>query len=517
MGVYSHRRDPLGPRRTSCAPPGGQSGSIGQRRDPGGGPHPFGPDMKKEYCGLFGVWGSDHAADETYLGLYALQHRGQESAGMAAVSGKRIVHHRGMGLVSQLFPEEVLRRLRSRAVIGHTRYSTTGSSDLSNAQPLVAEAATTPIAMAHNGNLVNSRELRKQEFEASGQVLPAVLFHTTTDTELMLLLVARHFRQGMIAALRRGLARVRGAFSLLVLTPDGLWGVRDPNGFRPLVVGKRGDAFAIASETCALDAAGYTLEHEVEPGEIVHVHEGGMQRERLLPRRACVPSFCSFEFVYFARPDSEFAGDMVQEIRRRLGIRLAQEHPVEADLVTPIPDSGNAAAEGFAQQAGIPYRLAFVRNHYTGRTFIMPHSEQREAMVRMKLSVIRKVVAGRRVVVVDDSIVRGTTVRSRVRLLREAGAKEVHLRISCPPIRYPCLYGIDFPTSAELIANGRGEEEIRRFIGADSLGYLSREGMLSCFPPPPGQYCHACWSGSYPVPPVDPPAKLKFEESAKCP
>jgi amidophosphoribosyltransferase len=458
------------------------------------------------------VWGDPEAVKQTYFGLYSLQHRGQESAGIASVQNGRLTSHKGMGLVVEVFKPDVLERLRSFGAIGHTRYSTTGISDSCNAQPLVVDANPTMLAVAHNGNLVNSMKLRRDVLEAKEPTIPTVMFHTTSDTEIILYMVARHLKRGLLPALKEGLKPLMGAFSLLFLTPQAMIGVRDPNGFRPLVLGKKGEAYALASETCALNVTGFTYERDVEPGEIVIIDEKGVHSERLVPKTSVKPSFCMFEFIYFARPDSEINGDVVHEVRKNLGRQLAREFPVTADVVTPVPDSGNAAAMGFAQESCIPFDQCFVRNHYIGRTFIQPSQDQRALSVTLKLSIVKEAVKGKRVVVVDDSIVRGTTVKSRIKLLREAGAREVHMRASCPPIRHPCFYGIDFPTRQELIATDRTVEDIRKFIGADTLGYLSIEGMLSCVSQKKDQYCTACWSGKYPVEIVDEASKYKFEK-----
>ncbi|MBI2899190.1 MAG: amidophosphoribosyltransferase [Planctomycetes bacterium] len=452
----------------------------------------------KEACGLFGVFGAPNAVELTYLGLYAQQHRGQESAGIASVQGDRLVHHKDMGLVSDVFSREVLSSLKSHAAIGHVRYSTTGASSALNAQPLVVDTAHFMLAVGHNGNLVNSAALRR-ELERQQRFFP--IFHTTTDTEIVLYLVARE--PDLLRGIRHAVGQIRGAYSLVFLTPDRVVAVRDPNGFRPLVLGKRGGAWAVASETCAFDLSGIEYVREVEPGEIVTIDRNGPRGERFLPKKRCAPKRCVFEHVYFARPDSRVFGDTVHVVRRRLGRALAREHPVTADLVAPIPDSGMSAALGFAEESGIPFELAFMRNHYVGRTFIQPSQDQRSANVEIKLAVVREVVAGKRVVVVDDSVIRGTTSRSRIRLLREAGAKEVHLRVSCPPTRHPCYYGIDFPDPKDLIAAKKTVEAIRTHIGVDSLGYLSLEGMLSCVTGPPSSYCTACWTGTYSVEPVD--------------
>ncbi len=461
----------------------------------------------REHCGLFGVFGAANAVELAYTGLFAQQHRGQESAGIASVQDGKLVHHKGMGLVADVFSRETLQRLRSHAAIGHVRYSTTGSSSLSNAQPLVVETSLCMIAVGHNGNLVNSASLRR-DFETQGHFFP--IFHTSTDTEIILYLVARSadFEKGLKEAMRL----VKGAFSLLFLTPNEMIAVRDPQGFRPLVLGKKGGAWAVASETCAFDLQGIEAQRDIEPGEILFVDRNGPRSERFLPKKECRAAHCVFEHVYFARPDSRVYGDLVQSVRHRLGQNLAREHRVEADFVTPIPDSGLYAAQGYAEESKIPYKMAYVRNHYVGRTFIQPHQDQRSSNVEIKLAVIRDMVKGKRVIVVDDSVIRGTTSRSRIRLLREAGAKEVHLRVSCPPTRHPCYYGIDFPNPKELIAADHSVEEIRRHIGVDTLGYLSQEGMLAAVNGQKDQYCTACWSGKYPVPPTDEMDKSKHEK-----
>jgi len=460
----------------------------------------------RENCGLFGVFGAPAAAEVTYLGLFAQQHRGQESAGIASVQGRRLVHHKGMGLVQDVFNRDILHGLMSHAAIGHVRYSTTGSSSVVNAQPLVVETPRRMIAVAHNGNLVNSEALRRGA-ESQGHFFP--IFHTSTDTEIVLYLAARSadFEQG----LREAMAAIRGAYSLLFLTPRELVAVRDPQGFRPLVLGRRGGAWCVASETCALDLAGFEYRREVEPGEILIIDRKGPRSVRFLPARDCRPAHCLFEHVYFARPDSRVYGTLVQAVRHRLGQELAREFPVQADLVTPVPDSGLYAAMGYAAEARIPFGMAYVRNHYVGRTFIQPHSHQRVSNVMLKLAVIRDLVRDRRVVVVDDSIIRGTTSKSRIRLLRDAGAREIHLRISCPPTRFPCYYGIDFPDRAELIAARKDVEGIRREVGVESLGYIGLEGLLAAAGGPPDRYCTACWTGNYPVPPADEMEKDKHE------
>jgi amidophosphoribosyltransferase len=453
---------------------------------------------KKDHCGLFGIFGSSDAVQMTYTGLFAQQHRGQESAGIVSIQDDKLVYHKGMGLVSDVFTREKLDSLKSHAAIGHVRYSTTGSSNPDNAQPLVALSSLCMMAVAHNGNLVNSQTLRR-EVETQGQFFP--VFHTTTDTEIILHLVARS--PNLHKGLKQALNMIQGAFSLLFLTPTELIAARDPQGFRPLVLGKKGSAWAVASESCAFDLQGIDYQRDIEPGEILVIDKNGPRSERFLPKKECKPAHCVFEHVYFARPDSRVHGDVVQDVRHKLGVRLAQEHPVEADFVTPIPDSGIYAAQGYAEEAKLPYKMAYVRNHYVGRTFIQPSQDQRSSSVEIKLAVLKDMVREKRVIVVDDSVIRGTTSRSRIRLLRDAGAKEVHLRVSCPPTKNPCYYGIDFPDPKDLIASNHTIEEIRSHIGVDTLGYLSLEGMLSTVSHPKESYCTACWSGRYPVPPVD--------------
>lgn len=451
-------------------------------------------DEIKDACGLFGVWGHPGSVEKTYLGLYALQHRGQESAGITSVKGGRLQSHKGMGLVADVFTRETIEKLQSTSAIGHVRYSTTGSSNLVNTQPLVAETIYGPVAVAHNGNLVNSARLRR-EHETAGSI-----YQTTTDSEVILHLLANpQISKGKLSILNC-LREISGAYSLLFLTPTGMVAVRDPNGFRPLCLGKFNGAYVVASETCAFDLARVEYIRDIEPGEILHISDSGMMSEWIVPRGSVTPSFCIFEHVYFSRPDSCVNGDTVHLVRRKLGKQLAVEHPVQADVVIAIPDSGNSAAVGFAEESGIPYDRGFIRNHYVGRTFIQPSQDQRDLGVEIKLNVVKDVVRGKRVVVVDDSIIRGTTSKSRVRNLRDAGAREVHMRISCPPTISPCFYGIDFPTEKELIAATMDVDSIRKHLGLDSLGYLSVEGMLRATSKPADHFCTACFTKKYPVP-----------------
>jgi amidophosphoribosyltransferase len=448
-------------------------------------------DKFHDECGVFGIWNHAEAANLAYLGLYALQHRGQESAGIAATDGQNFHVEKAMGWVADVFNKDRLRRLPGHRAIGHVRYSTAGASKLRNAQPITANTARGPIAIAHNGNLTNAEELRR-EMEREGAI-----FQSTSDTEVILHLLARAPAGPLEEQLQAALGRVKGAYSLLILTPDAVYAVRDPHGFRPLGLGRLGTAWVVASESCALDLIEATYEREVEPGEIVAISDAGVRSIRFAP--ATERLHCVFEYVYFARPDTVLWGRNVHTVRKALGRELAREHPVEADIVIPVPDSGTSAALGFAEQAGIRYELGLIRNHYVGRTFIEPQQGIRHFGVKVKLNPMREMLAGKRVVVIDDSIVRGTTSRKIVRMVRGAGAREVHMRISSPPIHWPCYYGIDTPTRKELIAASHGVEEIRRYLGADSLGYLSLEGMLKATGADPGSFCHACFTGNYRV------------------
>lgn len=464
-------------------------------------------DDVKHYCGLFGIHGHRDAARLTYLGLYSLQHRGEEAAGIVSYDGKTMHTHKAMGLVAEAFNETTLHGLPGRVAIGHTRYSTTGSSTLKNSQPLVVTYAKGSLAVAHNGNLVNASELRRR-LEETGSI-----FQTTVDSEIILHLLARATNKSFDDDLAECLTQLQGAYSLLFLTERELIGCRDPNGFRPLCIGRLNKAYVLASETCALDIIGAKFVREVEPGEVVLIGPNGLRSHCPSKGHATKRSHCLFEHVYFSRPDSTIFGENVQEVRVKLGRQLAREHPVEADLVMPIPDSGNFAALGYSLESKIPFGIGMIRNHYVGRTFIQPAQEIRDLKVRVKFNPIRALIKGQRLVIVDDSIVRGTTTKARVKSLREAGAKEIHLRVSCPPTKHSCFYGIDFPTRKELIANTRTLEEIRRFIGVETLGYLSQEGMLKAVRKP-GDYCTACWSGTYPIPFGDEGDKFALEKHA---
>jgi len=449
-------------------------------------------DQPHEACGVCGVYGVRNAALSLYRGLFSLQHRGQEGAGMAVSDGTRVRTCRGEGLVSEVFSKATLDRLAGFLGIGHVRYSTTGSSRPENIQPLVVECVDGVWAVAHNGNLVNASKLR-QMYQESGSI-----FQTSTDSEILLHLLAdpmfRH-RPGRVC---RALAELEGAFSFVLMTADCLMAARDRFGFRPLSVGRLGEGYVVASETCALGQLGAVHERDVEPGELVVIDSSGLHSHFFAEADGARRAHCVFELVYFARPDSHVFGECVHNIRVEYGRRLAREHPASADIVIGIPDSGSLAALGYSRESGIPLDCGFIRNHYIGRTFIMPEEVGRAEGVDLKLAVVPEVVRGRRVVVVDDSIVRGTTARRRVAVLREAGAKEVHMRVSCPPTAHPCFFGIDFPTRAELIASSKSVDEIKDFLGVDSLGYLSCEGLLAPLKDRDG-YCHACFTGRYPV------------------
>ncbi len=446
----------------------------------------------KHYCGVFGIYGHPNAAELTYYGLFALQHRGQESAGIVACDGKQFRVHRGMGLVPQVFDGKTLHGLVGSSAIGHTRYSTTGSSHLRNAQPLTVDCARGQIAIAHNGNLTNAAALR-DELEGKGSI-----FQTTVDSEIILHLMAQPSSPGQENTLVQAIRRAEGAFSLVIMTEQELIGVRDPHGFRPLSIGMVNGAYVLASETCAFDLIQAKFIRDVEPGEIVIIGKDGLRSIQAFPeqeRRA----LCIFEFVYFARPDSRLSGQTVHRARVEMGRQLARENPVDADIVVPVPDSGNCAALGYSLESGIPFEMAFVRNHYVGRSFLQPSQLIRDFNVRVKLNLIADLVKGKRVIIVDDSIVRGTTCKARVNNLKEAGAKEVHVMVSCPPHMHPCVYGIDFPDRGKLMAANHSREEICKYLNADSLHYLSVDGMVSSTGLPRDQFCMACYDGRYPV------------------
>ncbi len=460
----------------------------------------------RDHCGVFGIYGHSEAANLTYLGLHALQHRGQESAGIASTDGTRLYAHRQMGLVSDIFTQDVLSTLPGRAAIGHVRYSTTGSSHPKNTQPIVVTYSRGEIAIAHNGNLTNARTLRG-ELEARGAI-----FQSTTDTEVIIHLMARSRQEHMVSSVIEALLATKGAYSLLFLSPEYLIAARDPYGFRPLVMGRLGEAYVFASETCAFDLIEAEYDREVEPGEIIVVGSEGMKSFKPFPEATC--AHCIFEFIYFSRPDSHLFGENVYKVRKEFGKELAKEQPAEADIVIPVPDSGVPAAMGYAEESGFPLELGLLRNHYVGRTFIEPQQSIRHFGVKLKLNAIRDVLAGKRVVIVDDSIVRGTTSRKIVKMIRDAGAREVHMRISSPPMKHPCYFGIDTPMPEELIANSLSVEETNKYITADSLGYLSLEGMrravMKYAPLRDKSFCNACFTGDYPLEITD--ARKQFRQ-----
>jgi amidophosphoribosyltransferase len=462
-------------------------------------------DKFHDECGVFGIYNHPEAAHLAYLGLYAQQHRGQESAGIVSSTGRKIYHHKGMGQVADIFTESVLKRLRGRLAIGHTRYSTAGDSALLNAQPVIASFNRGLVALAHNGNLTNARFLRKR-LEESGSI-----FQTTSDTEVLLHLIARSEKSDFEDALAESLLQLEGAYSMVLLNGDRVYAIRDPRGFRPLAIGMmiqnpnlplgpdlgREETYVFASETCAFDLIGARYVGDVQPGEIARVDSAGLSRFRFAPPSS--HSYCIFEHVYFSRPDSIVFGRPVHAARETLGRRLAREAPADADIVVPVPDSGVAAAIGYSAESGLPFRFGLIRNHYVGRTFIEPEQNIRDFGVKLKLNPVRALLEGQRVVLVDDSIVRGTTSRKIVRIIREAGAKEVHVRVSCPPTVAPCYYGIDTPTQKELIAANYSLEGIREYLGADSLAYLSMEGLLQAVEDSRGEFCTACYTGNYPT------------------
>ena len=451
----------------------------------------FSKDGFHDECGVFGIFGNPEAARLAYLGLYQLQHRGQESCGIVSSDGRQLRSERAMGLVSEVFDEATLNRLPGEAAIGHTRYSTAGEVSIREAQPFLVACQHGQIAVCHNGNLPFASEERKL-LERDGAI-----FSSTSDTEVILHRIARSRAATVAEAMTEVLSDVEGAFSMLFLTPDSLIAVRDPRGFRPLALGRLGDAWVFASETCAFDLIDAEYVRDVEPGELIEVTRAGLRSSNPFPARP--HSFCIFEHVYFSRPDSIIFGRSVNQSRHKMGRQLAVERPAAADLVVPVPDSGVAASIGYAAQSGIPFRQGLVRNHYVGRTFIEPKQSIRSFGVRVKLNPVRDLIRGKRVVLIDDSIVRGTTSKKIVRMVREAGAAEVHMRISCPPTISPCYYGVDTPDKRDLIGAQMSVEEIREFIGADSLGYLSLEGMLTACGIPSDSSCVACWTEKYPT------------------
>ncbi len=457
-------------------------------------PHDRGP---QDACGIFGVWApGEEVAKLTYFGLYALQHRGQESAGIAVGNHEQILVYKDMGLVSQVFDEATLNSLIGHVAVGHTRYSTTGGSRWENAQPTLGATAEGTVALAHNGNLTNTAELLEIVRAQGGTDVGELRYGNTSDTALVTALLGADPDVTLEEAAVRVLPRLRGAFSLVFSDESALYAARDPQGIRPLVLGRLERGWAVASETAALDIVGASFVREVEPGELVMVDQNGLRTRRFAEAD---PKGCLFEFVYLARPDTKISGRSIHETRVEVGRRLAREHPVEADLVIPVPESGTPAAVGYAEESGIPYGVGLVKNSYVGRTFIEPSQTIRQLGIRLKLNPLREIVEGRRLVVVDDSIVRGNTQRALVRMLREAGAAELHVRISSPPVSWPCFYGIDFATRAELIATGLSTDEICRSIGADSLGYVSLDGLVEATTIPKPRLCRACFDGVYPV------------------
>jgi len=448
-------------------------------------------DKFHEECGVFGVYGHPDAANLTYLGLYSLQHRGQESAGIVSTDGKKLHCQKEMGLVADIFTEDRIKKLPGHAAIGHNRYSTTGDSISINIQPILVNFALGGLAVAHNGNIVNAG-LLKAELEAYGSI-----FQSTMDSEVVIHLIAQSRLATLHERIVDAMQHVQGSYSLLLLSEDELIGIRDPHGFRPLVLGKVGDSYVLASETCALDLIDAAYIREIEPGEMVVINSSGVTST--FPLKKAEPSHCIFEFIYFARPDSVVFGQNVYSIRKEFGRQLARESGVPADVVIPVPDSGVPAALGYAEEAGIPFDLGIIRNHYVGRTFIEPRQNIRHFGVKVKLNPVKDALKGKRVVVVDDSIVRGTTSKKIIKMIRSAGAAEVHMRISSPPTTHPCYYGIDTPTRQELIASSHSIEEIRKYITADSLGYISLDGVRKVVDQPMN-YCVACFCGNYPVP-----------------
>ncbi|MFC7393494.1 amidophosphoribosyltransferase [Scopulibacillus cellulosilyticus] len=449
----------------------------------------------KEECGVFAIWGHEQAAQLTYYGLHSLQHRGQEGAGIAVTDGQMVHDHKGLGLVNDVFTPEQLEQLKGYAAIGHVRYSTQGGKDYVNVQPLVFRSQTDTLSLAHNGNLVNAHALKSQ-LEAQGSI-----FQTTSDTEVLAHLIKRGGPLSFVNNVKYALSMIKGAYAFVILHENQLLAALDPNGLRPLSLGRLGEAWVLASETCAFDLIGATYVRDVEPGELIIIDETGMRSERF--SSSVQRAICSMEYIYFSRPDSNLEGINVHAARKNLGIQLAKEAPVDADVVTGVPDSSISAAIGYAEESGIPYELGLIKNRYVGRTFIQPSQELREQGVKMKLSPVRGIVEGKKVVMIDDSIVRGTTSRRIVRMLKEAGAEEVHVRISSPPIAHPCFYGIDISSKDELIAANHSVEEMRELIEADSLTFLSVEGMVKAIGRDSSMnhcgQCLACFTGKYPT------------------
>lgn len=459
----------------------------------------------REECGIFAIYGHEDASRLTFFGLFALQHRGQESAGIVSSDGCQVWDHKGMGLASEVFKEPTLQKLPGKLAIGHVRYSTTGSSVLSNAQPFLVHFGEEYYALAHNGNIINAQQLR-QELENNGSI-----FQSTMDSEIIIHLMAPHLKNGLEKALVAALSRVEGAYSIIMLTRDKIVAARDPRGFRPLALGKLNGSFVVASETCAFDLVAAKYIRDVNPGEIIIIDESGCKS--LQPFPAVKPCHCVFELIYFARPDSQIFGQNVYLCRKRLGHELAREYSPNVDIVMPFPDSGNYAALGYAEESGINFEMGMIRNHYVGRTFIQPTQLMRDFGVRVKLNPVRPLLAGKKVLIVEDSIIRGTTSRNRVQNLRGIGVKEIHMAISCPPTIYPCPYGIDFSSKGELLAAKMGQEEaIAKFIGLDSLHYLTVEGMVRATGMSTDCFCLACYTGDYPLAPPEAINKFCLEQ-----
>ncbi len=463
--------------------------------------------LPREDCGVFGVFGHPEAAKLTYFGLYALQHRGQESAGIVSSDGNVVYEHKAMGLVSKVFNEAILKGFKGHIAVGHVRYSTTGSSVLQNAQPFRVYHNGSSLALAHNGNLVNAASIRKR-LEANGSI-----FQTGIDSEVMVHLLAKAGLRGIDEAIMSTMNVIKGAYSVVMATEKSLIGFRDPLGFRPLCIGRLNDSYILSSETCALDLIQAEYLRDVGPGEVVVIDANGLRSFQAIESQRS--SNCIFEFIYFARPDSDIFGQNVYAFRKALGVALAKETSVDADFVMPFPDSGNYAAVGYAEATNLPLELAVIRNHYVGRTFIEPSQSMRDFEVRIKLNPVKEVIRGKKVVIVEDSVIRGTTSKTRIKAVREAGAKEIVMMVSCPPIRFPCYYGIDFPTRDELVASGRSVEEVRQFLGLDGLYYLSIESMLKAAGGDPRRFCLACFNGKYPVPMEDSIAKFKLERPGR--
>jgi amidophosphoribosyltransferase len=466
-------------------------------------------DRPADHCGVFGIFGHAQASSLAYMGLYALQHRGQESSGIVSSDGNQVYKHLGMGLVSDVFPDrKILETLPGHLAIGHNRYSTTGSTLVTNIQPILVNSKDGPLAVAHNGNLTNTLKMRRK-LEQEGSI-----FATSSDSEIIVHLIARSKKPRLIDRILDALQKVKGAYSLVFMTRDEVVAVRDVHGFRPLIMGTLGDAVVFASESCALDLIGATVQRDVRPGELIHVDSHGVDTVQFDSNSTLHQ--CIFEFVYFSRPDSRIFGDFVDKTRRKIGKNLAIECPATGDIVISVPDSSNTAALGYANMSKIPFELGLIRNHYIGRTFIHPYQPMRDLNVRIKFNPVGGVLNKRNVIVVEDSIVRGTTLKKLTRMIRQAGAKEVHVRVSCPPIRYPCFYGMDFPTRGELIAAWHSVEEIRQYLDVDSLKYLSVEKLVESMPEENRGYCTACFTGKYPIPITEDNGKFSLEQQPEA-